>query len=437
MRALGLGPTDVRVRLSDRRVLTALLQRRGRSRGRARRWPTRFIDKIERLRREALEELLAARRQAVAPATVARLLDISRDPRAGERRGGARRGARGRRGVAPLQQTVAALEAMGLGDFVDVDFTDRARPRLLHRHRLRAVRRRQDAPGDLRRRALRQPARALGGVDLPAVGFGMGDVVLGELLKDRGAARRAGRSIDVFLAAGDGGGPAARARAWPTSCATRGCGSSSPCGARRVGKQLKLADARGRAAGGRHRSRRPGPGRGAGEGPGGKTQEGGVARTARWRRSCATRTSSRPDRPDHLTTVTMADDKALTPRATDFSAWYNEVIMRAELADYTPVRGCMVIRPNGYAIWEQMQRALDGMFKETGHQNAYFPLLHPAELPGQGGRARRGLRPRDARSSRTAAARSSRSRWSSGPPRRPSSTRCSPSGSRATATCRC
>ncbi|HEX2451908.1 MAG TPA: aminoacyl--tRNA ligase-related protein, partial [Gemmatimonadales bacterium] len=73
----------------------------------------------------------------------------------------------------------------------------------------------------------------------------------------------------------------------------------------------------------------------------------------------------------------MAEEKALTPRATDFSAWYNELIMKAELADYSPVRGCMVIRPNGYAIWEQMQRALDGMFKETGHQNAYFPLFIP------------------------------------------------------------
>src|SRR6266849_3043032 len=73
----------------------------------------------------------------------------------------------------------------------------------------------------------------------------------------------------------------------------------------------------------------------------------------------------------------MADTKALTPRGTDFSAWYNELIMKAELADYSPVRGCMVIRPNGYAIWEQMQRALDTMFKETGHQNAYFPLLIP------------------------------------------------------------
>ncbi len=73
----------------------------------------------------------------------------------------------------------------------------------------------------------------------------------------------------------------------------------------------------------------------------------------------------------------MADNKALTTRAADFSAWYNEVIMRAELADYSPVRGCMVIRPNGYAIWEQMQRALDDMFKATGHQNAYFPLFIP------------------------------------------------------------
>jgi prolyl-tRNA synthetase len=73
----------------------------------------------------------------------------------------------------------------------------------------------------------------------------------------------------------------------------------------------------------------------------------------------------------------MADDKKLTTRDADFSAWYNEVVLRAELADYAPVRGCMVIRPNGYGIWERMQRALDDMFKATGHQNAYFPLLIP------------------------------------------------------------
>jgi len=73
----------------------------------------------------------------------------------------------------------------------------------------------------------------------------------------------------------------------------------------------------------------------------------------------------------------MAEEKALTTRQDDFSAWYNEVVQRAELADYAPVRGCMVIRPWGYAIWENMQRALDDMFKATGHQNAYFPLLIP------------------------------------------------------------
>ncbi len=73
----------------------------------------------------------------------------------------------------------------------------------------------------------------------------------------------------------------------------------------------------------------------------------------------------------------MADDKKLTTRADDFSAWYNELVLRAELADYSPVKGSMVIRPNGYGIWERMQRALDDKFKETGHVNAYFPLFIP------------------------------------------------------------
>ena len=73
----------------------------------------------------------------------------------------------------------------------------------------------------------------------------------------------------------------------------------------------------------------------------------------------------------------MSDEKALTPRAEDFSAWYSEVIQRAELADHSPVRGSMVIRPWGYGIWEHMQHGLDQMLKETGHENAYFPLLIP------------------------------------------------------------
>src|SRR5881396_157873 len=72
----------------------------------------------------------------------------------------------------------------------------------------------------------------------------------------------------------------------------------------------------------------------------------------------------------------MAEAK-ITKRSEDFSRWYSDVIAAAELADYAPVKGCMIIRPNGYAIWEKMQAALDGMFKETGHQNAYFPLFIP------------------------------------------------------------
>ncbi len=73
----------------------------------------------------------------------------------------------------------------------------------------------------------------------------------------------------------------------------------------------------------------------------------------------------------------MAEDKGITPQKQDFAAWYNEVVLRGELADYSPVRGSMVIRPWGYGIWENMQRALDARFKETGHENAYFPLLIP------------------------------------------------------------
>ncbi len=71
----------------------------------------------------------------------------------------------------------------------------------------------------------------------------------------------------------------------------------------------------------------------------------------------------------------MAD--AITPRSEDYAKWYLDVIKAAQLADYAPVRGCMIIRPTGYALWENMQRALDDMFKETGHENAYFPLFIP------------------------------------------------------------
>jgi prolyl-tRNA synthetase len=72
--------------------------------------------------------------------------------------------------------------------------------------------------------------------------------------------------------------------------------------------------------------------------------------------------------------------KNLTSRIEDYSKWYNELVVKADLAENSAVRGCMVIKPYGYAIWEKMQAELDRMFKETGHQNAYFPLFVPRSL---------------------------------------------------------
>ena len=70
----------------------------------------------------------------------------------------------------------------------------------------------------------------------------------------------------------------------------------------------------------------------------------------------------------------------ITPKSEDFSRWYTDLVRRAELADYSPVKGCMVIRPYGYAIWEFIQRGLDDRIKATGHVNAYFPLFIPKSL---------------------------------------------------------
>ncbi len=72
--------------------------------------------------------------------------------------------------------------------------------------------------------------------------------------------------------------------------------------------------------------------------------------------------------------------KEITPRQQDYSQWYNDLIIKAGLADYSAVRGCMVIKPYGYALWENMRDVLDKMFKDTGHQNAYFPLFVPKSL---------------------------------------------------------
>ena len=69
--------------------------------------------------------------------------------------------------------------------------------------------------------------------------------------------------------------------------------------------------------------------------------------------------------------------KGITKRSDDYAQWYIDVVRKAEMAEYAPVKGCMVIRPTGYGVWEKMQQGLDRMFKETGHENAYFPLLIP------------------------------------------------------------
>jgi prolyl-tRNA synthetase len=73
----------------------------------------------------------------------------------------------------------------------------------------------------------------------------------------------------------------------------------------------------------------------------------------------------------------VSSNLGIPTREENYSEWYNELVIKADLADYSAVRGCMVIKPHGYAIWEHMQRALDDMFKATGHVNAYFPLLIP------------------------------------------------------------
>ena len=74
------------------------------------------------------------------------------------------------------------------------------------------------------------------------------------------------------------------------------------------------------------------------------------------------------------------EERRITPRAEDYSRWYLDIVREAQLADHSAVRGCMVIRPNGYAIWEKMQRELDARFKATGHVNAYFPLFIPVSF---------------------------------------------------------
>ncbi|TFH07732.1 MAG: proline--tRNA ligase, partial [Candidatus Atribacteria bacterium] len=70
----------------------------------------------------------------------------------------------------------------------------------------------------------------------------------------------------------------------------------------------------------------------------------------------------------------MAENKGVTPQSEDYSRWYTDVVRMADLAENAPVRGCMIIKPYGYELWEHIKAALDMRFKATGHRNAYFPL---------------------------------------------------------------
>ena len=243
MRALGLGPQDVRVRLSDRRVLRALLTGAGVSEAQLVE-AHGVIDRLERGSQEQIDQLRTDAAGRFDPGVGARILEVAglRGWAAVERALESAPGgpATGR----PLRETVAALDAMGLAAFIDVDLTivrglayytgtvfelfDAARS-------LRAV------CGGGRYDNL---VGALGGTDLPCVGFGMGDVVLGELLKDRGLSPPGKSSIDVFIAGIEGGDLPDILRL-THQLRDAGLRVEFALAPQAVGRQLRLADSRG------------------------------------------------------------------------------------------------------------------------------------------------------------------------------------------------
>jgi histidyl-tRNA synthetase len=242
MRAFGLGPNDVRVRISDRRVLTALLRQRG-VRPESILDAFEFIDKFERLRREQIESFKVEKVQVFAPATVDDLVDITRIRGWEELQKELDRSDESAKAAEPLREVRRALSAMGLGDFLEVDLTivrglayytgvvfelfDAGRT-------LRAI-----CGGGRYDNLLKE----LGGVDLPALGFGMGDVVLGELLKDRGIAPADLASIDVFLAF-IGQEDLPHLLALSHQLRDHGVRVEYALSPQALGKQLKLADTR-------------------------------------------------------------------------------------------------------------------------------------------------------------------------------------------------
>lgn len=242
MRRLGLGPSDVRVRLSDRRLLQALLEGGGippAAHGAA----YQAVDKFERMSPDALAGYLGD--QGVSAAGVERIREIATlrgrtaIGDAAARFGGAAAGD----ALARLDRVVAALEARGLGAFLDVDlgivrglayYTGTVFELFDAGRSLRAI------CGGGRYDDL---LAAVGGVDLPACGFGMGDVVLAELLKERGLVPGEANRLDVFVAAvGEEDLP--EALGLVSELRDRGLRTEFPCGGQPVGKQVGLADAR-------------------------------------------------------------------------------------------------------------------------------------------------------------------------------------------------
>ncbi len=242
MRAFGLGPGDVRVRLSDRRVLTAILRHRNfRPDSFARAFD--FIDKYERLKQEQIESFKVDKVEVFQPATVDDLVAITRIRGWEQLHQELGRSPEAVKAGEPLREVHRALTDMGLGDFVEVDLTivrglayytgvvfelfDAGRT-------LRAI-----CGGGRYDNLLKE----LGGVDLPALGFGMGDVVLGELLKDRGLAPADGVGLDVFVAF-ISKEDVPHVLALAHQMRDRGLRVEYALGPQALGKQLKLADAR-------------------------------------------------------------------------------------------------------------------------------------------------------------------------------------------------
>ena len=241
VRAFGLGPTDFRVRLSDRRLLTALLRGLGLDEARAA-VVYQVLDKLARVPEAVSVERLS--QAGLASDQIDRVLGLARVRSWDELARSASDLGEGLQAGVPLRSTIAALDAMGLGGYLDLDLGI-VRGLAYYTGTVFEL---FDARGELR--AICGGGRydnllaALGGVDLPALGFGMGDVVLGELLRDRGLAPPDEPAVDLFLAA-IGQEDLAEVLGLARELRDAGLRVEYALSPQAIGKQLKLADTRG------------------------------------------------------------------------------------------------------------------------------------------------------------------------------------------------